>query len=145
MELTQAEQEAIRQWVEQGKSLSDIQKGLETEFNRTLTYMEVRFLVDDLDLELKENKKKKADKEKKTEASDDLGAGKPGITMDKVVRPGAAMSGDITFSSGKSAEWLIDAFGQPKLMPKDKKHKPSKKEIVEFQEQLSSMLQSQGF
>jgi len=44
---------AIAQWVAAGDSLSTVQRRLTEQFKLSLTYMEVRFLVDDLGLELK--------------------------------------------------------------------------------------------
>ena len=147
MELTQAETESIRQWVAEGKSLSAIQKALESEYQRLLTYMEVRFLVDDLDLKLKGSKKKKPkeDKNQQTQASDALISGKVSITQDKVVRPGAVMSGTLTFSNGEKADWLIDAIGQPKLISRNKDYRPSREDMGEFQEELTRLIKSQGF
>ena len=48
MQLTAEQQDRVRQWIADGLKLSDVQKRLETEFGLRPTYMEVRFLVDDL-------------------------------------------------------------------------------------------------
>ena len=42
----------IAQWVNDGLGLSDIQKKINDDFGIVMTYMDVRFLVDDLDLDL---------------------------------------------------------------------------------------------
>jgi len=39
-------------WVNEGMGLSDIQKKINDDFGIVMTYMDVRFLVDDLDLDL---------------------------------------------------------------------------------------------
>ena len=44
----------VGEWVAQGLKLSDIQNRLVSELGVTMTYMEVRFLVDDLKLTLKD-------------------------------------------------------------------------------------------
>ena len=42
----------IARWVSDGMGLSDIQKKINEDFGVVMTYMDVRFLVDDLDLTL---------------------------------------------------------------------------------------------
>jgi hypothetical protein len=53
MELSQQQREAVSQWIASGESLAAVQRRLRDEFSLSMTYMEVRFLVDDLGLELK--------------------------------------------------------------------------------------------
>src|SRR5258707_953959 len=53
MTLTPEQKQAVSTWVAEGSSLSLIQKKLREQFQVSMTYMEVRFLVDDLGLELK--------------------------------------------------------------------------------------------
>ena len=48
MNLTEDQRQRVTAWVLQGAKLSDIQTRLAEEFKIKLTYMEVRFLVDDL-------------------------------------------------------------------------------------------------
>jgi hypothetical protein len=54
MSLTPEQQAAVAQWVAAGDSLSNVQKKLREHFDLSLTYMDVRFLVDDLNLALKD-------------------------------------------------------------------------------------------
>jgi hypothetical protein len=54
MTLTREQQQAVSTWVAAGDNLSDIQKKLSEHFQLSLTYRDVRFLVDDLDLTLKD-------------------------------------------------------------------------------------------
>ncbi len=56
MELSPDQKKAVAQWVANGDSLSAIQQKLNEQFKVSLTYMDVRFLVDDLNLELKDPK-----------------------------------------------------------------------------------------
>lgn len=53
MTLTPEQRAAVSQWVAAGDSLAAIQRKLTEDLKLSLTYMEVRFLVDDLGLELK--------------------------------------------------------------------------------------------
>ena len=54
MNLTEEQRQRVTAWVLQGAKLSEIQTRLAEEFKIKLTYMEVRFLVDDLKLKLKD-------------------------------------------------------------------------------------------
>ena len=50
MNLDEAQRQKVAAWIADGAKLSEIQTRLMSEFNLKLTYMEVRFLVDDLKL-----------------------------------------------------------------------------------------------
>jgi hypothetical protein len=54
MSLTPEQQQAVSGWVSAGDNLSAIQKKLRDQFQVSMTYMDVRFLVDDLNLALKD-------------------------------------------------------------------------------------------
>jgi hypothetical protein len=53
MTLTPEQKQTVASWVAAGDNLSTVQKKLTEQFQLSLTYMDVRFLVDDLGLELK--------------------------------------------------------------------------------------------
>ncbi len=54
MSLTPEQKAAVSAWVAAGDNLSAVQKKLSEQFKLSLTYRDVRFLVDDLNLELKD-------------------------------------------------------------------------------------------
>jgi hypothetical protein len=54
MPLTPEQKAAVTSWVEAGDNLSAVQKKLAEQFKVNLTYRDVRFLVDDLELALKD-------------------------------------------------------------------------------------------
>jgi len=54
MQLTEQQNQTIRDWVAAGLSLSDVQKNLKSEFGITMTYMDVRMLVLDLGASVKD-------------------------------------------------------------------------------------------
>ena len=54
MSLTPEQKAAVSSWVAAGDNLSAVQKKLSEQFKLSLTYRDVRFLVDDLNLELKD-------------------------------------------------------------------------------------------
>ncbi|MBL6827592.1 MAG: hypothetical protein ISQ76_03930, partial [Opitutales bacterium] len=59
----------IASWVNEGMGLSDIQKKINDDFGIVMTYMDVRFLVDDLNLELIDEE----DEEEEADADDNSG------------------------------------------------------------------------
>jgi hypothetical protein len=54
MTLTPEQKQAVAGWIAAGDNLSAVQKKLTEQFKLSLTYRDVRFLVDDLGLELKD-------------------------------------------------------------------------------------------
>jgi hypothetical protein len=54
MTLTPEQKQAVSAWIGAGDNLSTVQKKLADEFKISMTYRDVRFLVDDLNLELKD-------------------------------------------------------------------------------------------
>ncbi len=54
MSLTPEQKQAVTSWIAAGDNLSAVQKKLTEQFKLSLTYRDVRFLVDDLNLELKD-------------------------------------------------------------------------------------------
>ncbi|MDG1173299.1 MAG: hypothetical protein P8M67_03275 [Opitutales bacterium] len=134
----------ISNWVADGMGLSDIQKKINTDFGIVMTYMDVRFLVDDLNLELVE---KEEPAPKNPDPSDDLDAiveepstGGVTIDVDGVTPPGAMASGSVIFSDGESKKWSIDQFGRLAMTGGTEDYKPSDEDIMEFQKQLESTL-----
>jgi hypothetical protein len=54
MSLTPEQKAAVSSWVAAGDNLSAVQKKITEQFKISMTYRDVRFLVDDLNLELKD-------------------------------------------------------------------------------------------
>ena len=54
MQLTEQQNQTIREWVAAGLSLSDVQKNIKNEFGITMTFMDVRLLVLDLGASVKD-------------------------------------------------------------------------------------------
>ena len=154
-----AEQKAsVGSWVNDGMGLSDIQKRLKEDFDISLTFMDVRFLVSDLSLQLKSEDKQKSELDQKNpdghdavqsnDNPDNLGdetSGGVSVDIDKVVRPGAAASGSVTFSDGKKATWHVDQFGQLGLVPPEEGYQPTEEDLQAFQMGLRSAMQRSPF
>ena len=54
MQLTDEQKQSVATWVADGEDLSQIQNRIIKEFSIAMTYMDVRFLVDDLGAVLKD-------------------------------------------------------------------------------------------
>lgn len=53
MKLAPEQTSAVKSWIAAGASIADVQKRLSDEFKLSLTYMDTRFLIDDLGLDIK--------------------------------------------------------------------------------------------
>lgn len=67
------------------------------------------------------------------------------LTMDSLVVPGAMVSGNVTFSDGTKARWLIDQQGRFGIDPETPGYRPSPADMQEFQMQLRIELQRKGY
>lgn len=140
----------ISKWVAEGVGLSDIQKRINNDFGIVMTYMDVRFLVDDLNLTLVDEEEPVVpeDKDENVKAEANLEApveGGVSVELDTVNPPGAMASGSVVFSDGQSKKWTLDQFGRLGLSGGDDAYKPSDEDVAEFQKQLDSALRGRGF
>lgn len=163
MQLTDEQKKAVTQLIKSGAGLSEVQKHLADDFGIKLTYMDVRFLLIDLGLDLvqpKETPKPPAppplpDKHGMDEGVDDdlpvlepepaSGAGNVSVDVDRLTRPGTMISGSVVFSDGAKANWAIDQMGRLALMPAVKDYRPSPADIQSFQKAIHSQLQKMGY
>jgi transposase len=160
MNLDNAQKQQVTAWIGEGLKLSEIQKRLETDFGVRLTYLEVRLLLDDLKLVPKNQEPAKSEKElsRKTVSARETAApagkpsqqpapatGKVSVSVDRLARPGALVSGSVTFSDGKSAAWYLDQTGRLGVMPAEPGYKPSADDVQSFQKELQNEMQKQGF
>jgi len=136
----------VQSWADAGDGLSAIQKKLSSEMKVKVTYIELRFLLDDLGIKLKEEEDSRS---KKAGESDVMKPGPKGneavVTIAAVQRPGTLMSGSVQFAGGKEAEWWIDRSGHPGMSPKDESFRPNQEQMVSFQKELQKALRSRGF
>lgn len=143
MALSDEQKTAVAAWIEEGASLSGVQKNLKEQYGLSLTYMEVRFLVDDLRLQIKEAPSQSETLERLETAKqqgeserDGAVPGKLSVTVDQITKPQALISGKVTFSDGETAEWLLDRAGRLGLNPDKPGYRPSQTDILAFQEEL---------
>ncbi len=172
MDITDEQKAAITEWARQGEDLSAIQSRLKEELDITLTYVDTRFLLADLDLELLDETETGAEDEAAApetgdapvESTDNEPDGKdagsttestPGddhpsdtigevsVTADALTQPGAMISGKVTFSDGECATWLVDRMGQLRLDAETENYRPSAEDIEKFQLELQKVASKQ--
>lgn len=151
MDLSDEQKQVVSQWVTEGESIAKIQNLLKEQFNLGLTYMDVRFLVDDLGLVYKdsnETSEAEDNSESKTEDAIEEHDQLAGVTVDvdAVIRPGSLVSGTVRFSDGVSLGWQLTSTGQLGLIPgDDPEYRPSNEDLQSFQTQLQEVLKDKGF
>lgn len=138
---------AVTQWYAEGASLSDIQKRLKSEFELTLTYLDVRLLADQLKLTREEPEPEPQLSAAETTLLPPSTAtnGKVSVTVSTLQRPGALLNGHVTFSDGQSAEWYVDQTGRLGLNPSQPGYRPSKNDVTAFQMELEKIARKQHF
>jgi hypothetical protein len=162
MTLTEEQRQRVSAWIAEGAKLAEIQSRLAQEFGIKLTYMEARFLADDLKLVPRDPEPPKAAEppapEKKLEtqpvpaeelADEEIpapaGGGKVAVTVDQITRPGALISGKVTFSDGQIADWYLDQMGRLGVVPKQQGYKPAAADVQDFQMALQREVAKLGY
>lgn len=158
MTLTDEQKSAVTGWIESGLGLSEVQTKLREDFGVTLTYMETRFLVDDLRLTLKSDPEPEPEPAVENSAEPDVlpsdpfddelpaaGGGKVSVSIDQIARPSAMISGKVTFSDGQAASWSIDQMGRLGLDPDTPGYRPTEADVMQFQVELQRLARSQGY
>jgi hypothetical protein len=151
MNLTDEQKQVVSQWVTEGESIAKIQNLLKEHFNVGLTYMDVRFLVDDLGVVYKDSNETTEEEDKEESKAEDAVEDTnelAGVTVDvdAVIRPGSLVSGTVRFSDGASLGWQLTSTGQLGLIPgDDPEFRPSNEDLQSFQTQLQEVLKDKGF
>ena len=167
MNLNEEQRQKVAAWVAEGLKLSEIQSRLTSELGVQLTYMEVRLLVDDLKLTPKDPEPPKpvepipgptapaSDPGKTPGNAAGLGApeaagttsggGGVSVVVDQLARPGAIVSGKVTFSDGEQAEWYLDQSGRLAVIARQQGYKPPASDVQQFQLALEREMAKLGF
>lgn len=143
----------IQAWADAGDGVPEIQKKLRDEFEIRVTYLETRFLLEDLKIELlptpEPEPEKKPEVDEVMEGDDEIdtgpGEGQVKLTVDQVLRPGAIISGKADFGGGKVASWWLDQMGRLGLDMADPEFRPSEEQAIAFQNELRKVIQRSGF
>ncbi len=67
------------------------------------------------------------------------------VATDEISRPGAMISGKVTFSDGQTGVWYIDNYGRFSLIPPVSGYKPSEGDLQKIQPLLGHELSRAGF
>ena len=164
MNLDEAQRKTVAEWIGQGLKLSEIQTRLAADLGLTMTYMQVRLLVDDLKLTPKDPEPTKAVESvlsapdvsgrpaprppapaKSKPGQPPIGQGRVSVSVDQLARPGALVSGKVTFSDGNTAAWQLDQAGRLGLVPQQPGYRPPDSDVEQFQMALETELSKAGF
>ena len=142
----------VAELLNEGISLSDIQKKLQSEKNVKMTFLDLRLLASELeeidwskqkaDIEAKKAAKKAEEEKKKEEEKTADNAGKTIVEISRLKRPGALACGTVQFASGAKAEWILDQMGRLGL--DNQTGEPTQDDIQEFQVELQRILSEGG-
>jgi hypothetical protein len=143
-----------------GTNLSALQNMVNEKFQTHLTYMEIRIIASELQVDWNATDpkaiaaaKEKAKKEEEARAAEEAArlaaengevpegeaSGKCTVTLNKVNPPGILASGTVTFSGGSTADWYVDQTGRPGL-GNLKGNQPTQQEAEEFMMELQKIL-----
>ncbi|MBI5774603.1 MAG: hypothetical protein HZA89_12775 [Verrucomicrobia bacterium] len=164
MKLSEPQKQQIIAWLGEGVKLAEIQKRIVAQFGASLTYMEVRFLVDDLKVLPKDVEPPKPVELPKPPAAvpepeppipgaapaapapnQPAAGGKVSVTVDALARANAMVSGSVTFSDGNTADWYLDQMGRLGLAAKVQGYRPPAEDVQTFQMELQKELAKLGF
>lgn len=160
MQLSDEQKLKIKTWVDEGCGLSEIQERLSSELDTPMTYMEVRFLVLELGLTVKDRETPSAPVD--VAAAAPAGRGIPGaaggvaadgdalgggvsVDVDRIMKPGSVVSGTVVFSDGVSATWMLDQMGRLAVDAGQPGYQPSEQDLTDFQQELRQVLSKRGF
>lgn len=151
----------ISEKLNEGFSLGEVQRQLAEEYGENLTYLDLRLIAAELDVDWEQQDEQSTAKEGAGQVIDEgqnrqgeasglegaeqepaAGSGGTQVTVDKVTRADALMSGTVSFASGAKAKWFIDHTQQLRLAPEEGSEKPTQDDIVEFQQELQRVLQA---
>ena len=168
-DLTLEQKQTVEGWIRDGAGLAEVQTKLRESLGVSLTYMEVRLLVLELGVKVREaakpppvpdlSKAGASGRPMPTEPDEEDAAwqepepaphaGAAGATVsvsvDRLIKPGSVVSGSVTFSDGVTASWGIDQFGRLMLSGGRPGYKPSQNDVMAFQQQLRKILEQKGF
>jgi len=143
--LTDEQKSSLKQWAAEGASIADLQKRMKDDFGISITYMDARFLVLDLGIEIVEVKKEEKKPAEEEILSAPVPTGAVTVTMDNIALPGAMISGKVTFSDGETGIWMLDQYGRPGLDADTPGYRPTQEDVIEFQKQLSELVRKNGY
>jgi hypothetical protein len=154
--LTDEQKATLHQWAAEGADLNQIQDRLKEEMGITLTFMDTRFLAQDLQLVIgqPEPEPEETVAEDTVEADWDgpptnadgtSPSGGVSVSVDVITIPGATVSGKVKFSDGIQASWYLDQAGRLGLSGVERTYQPPVEDMPYFQAELRRSLQKLGY
>ncbi len=149
----------IQAWADEGDGFPEIQKKLRDELEIRITYLETRFLLEDLKIELKPVPEPEPQPEAaagavtapEADSADGVEDLPPNdevttarVSVDALLRPGAIISGKVDFGGGNVASWWLDQMGRLGMDPMDNGFRPSEAQVLAFQNELRGVIQKNG-
>ena len=127
--------------LKQEKTLNEIHKELQGEHGVKMTFMDLRLLSADIEIDWDSLEPQLEEQEEVEEAKPVLEPQEnTTVEISKITRPGAAVNGSVHFASGFKGEWYLDNQGRLGLDMEDPEANPPEEEMMDFQNQLRSML-----
>lgn len=155
MNLTETQKQTVTAWIANGAKLAEVQNRLAREFALRLTYMEVRFLVDDLKVRLVDPEPVKPPAPAvpatpippPTLPAPETAAvgGSVAVNVDQIAQPGTLVSGSVTFSDGMKAKWYLDQTGRLGLVAQQQGYKPLPEDVEQFRNALEREMAKLGY
>ena len=171
MATEQERNEFIKKCIAEGMSLSKVQDALNAELGIHMTYMELRMLTSELAVswEAQDKKTEAAKPRSKPDPAaraqkagpdgadndggmdddgmegDEADGGKTVVEISKLVPPGAAYAGTVTFASGAHGEWYVDQAGRLGYDLAEGSSKPTQEDLQLFAMELRKKLQSGAY
>ena len=151
-ELSEDQVNQLKSWADDGAQLGDLQNKINEAFGLKATYLDTRFILLDLGIELidpnAEAEPVEPSEDPITEEAPSLeaspveseSASGVRVTLDQITEPGMMYNGFVTFSDGVEARWFIDNTGRPGLKAENKEYQPSPEDIQTFQTELRNLL-----
>lgn len=150
--LSDEQKALVSGWIAEGLSAGQIQSRIKDEFSLSLTYLDLRLLLDDLKVVPKEKEtgedadsasQEPVGEEELLPTDEDLGGG-VSVSLDQITRPNSLVSGKVRFSDGEKAEWAVDSMGRLTLNPDTPGYRPSQEDVMAFQIELQKAARSAG-
>jgi hypothetical protein len=167
MNLDETQRKQVAAWIAEGLKISEIQNQIASQMGVRMTYMEVRLLVDDLKLTPKDielvktptsplqtptpkpvvesaQSAKSVVPTRPAQSAPAVASSGVSVSVDQITRPGAVISGKVTFGDGNRADWYLDEMGRLGLAPQQTGYRPPPAELQQFQAALEDELRKLG-
>ncbi len=140
-DLTDEQKAQVAEWAAAGDQLNDLQKKMTETFKINISYMDTRFAIMDLGIDLVVEEAPVEEK-KEEEPKELTPLGYVDATVDEIVRPGFLASGKVIFSDGMNALWGLDQMGRLSVDADEPGYQIDDEDMIAFQEVLRDKLKA---